>query len=215
MTNAVAQITNPVSPINGLDVVNAVNGFYSTAFNHTVWLLGALMTILGFVVPVFYFALAKWQLKLREQKLLEALEKRLLEANAKFMEDDKAIFKRTFEILESQTKKELWIAQGGIYHLQGNIQLDAGNNVDSAFSFTEAIRFYSMAGELKFVQQMLGVLTTGTLPKLKKSDFNSSELKAEFQDAVTIPGKIEAKGLLDVSIEKLKNAIATAQLREA
>jgi hypothetical protein len=27
MTNLVAQLTNSISPINGLDVVNAVNGF--------------------------------------------------------------------------------------------------------------------------------------------------------------------------------------------
>ena len=132
MTNELITVTNVVSrEISGLDVVNSVNGFYSTAFDHILWLLGTLILLLGIVVPLVFYFFQKRQLALKEKALSEELESQfaqlsqaLKKENADFFSNEKIALKKEIERLEMEAQKQMSFVAAGICSVQANIYLE-------------------------------------------------------------------------------------------
>jgi len=220
MTNAVAQITNSVSPINGLDVVNAVNGFYSSAFSHTVWLLGILIGLIGIVVPAAYYFLQSRQLALKEKILSEHLENEvsklgatLRKTNLEFLEEKQKATQVEFEKLEANITSELHFAKGGICLVQANAFLSAGDHKTALQSFTWAIDQFSKVPSAVQIQTCLRAVIEGVLPLLKKNDFIDSESTDHLNKIIELTKEIKAKGLLNEKIDELNKAWAEAKKR--
>ena len=209
MTNAVEQITNSISPINGLDVVNAVNGFYSSAFNHTIWLLGILITILGFAIPAVYFVLARIQLKIREKKLEEKFE-------TKFRELEKAgknALKQEFERIEKDAKNKMVLLEGSLFYVLGNTQCEKGDYKGVLTHFAKTLKKAVEAECPQSFQVMIRFVTENVLPKMKKQDFENLNAETEFNEALDSGYKIPASNLLDLDIEAAKKSLAAAKAR--
>ena len=209
MTNAVEQITNSISPINGLDVVNAVNGFYSSAFNHTIWLLGILITILGFAIPAVYFVLARIQLKIREKKLEEKFE-------TKFRELEKAgknALKQEFERIEKDAKNKMVLLEGSLFYVLGNTQCEKGDYKGVLTHFAKTLKKAVEAECPQSFQVMIRFVTENVLPKMKKQDFENLNAETEFNEALDSGYKIPASNLLDLDIEEAKKSLAAAKAR--
>ena len=219
MTNAVAQATNSLSPINGLDVVNAVNGFYSSAFNHTIWLLGALLTILGFAVPAIYYFLQKRQLALKEKALFDRLEKEVVnlgeslrQANINFLTEQKTAMEDRFEVLESKINTEAAMAGGRSFHLQGNAQKDKGLFESALESYMLALEYYCKAKRLNAAQRVMRLITKVVLPEMKAKQFseeNIQHLNRALESATNLKSD-----LLNTDIDELKKALADAKNRK-
>ena len=199
VTNFVTVVsTNAQSGISGLDVVNQVKDFFSTAYTQTIWLLGSLITILGFAIPAVYFWLAKIQLKIREKKLAEQLKKDFEEFGKK---------------LENTLKAEIHDAKGGVCFVQGKYFLQSGDKKNALKSFIAMVDNFAMAAtDFKNLQGSVRYLT-GELEDFNKEDV-SLEAANLFNKIIGPISKIQSGGLLDEDIEKLKNAFAEAQIRE-
>jgi hypothetical protein len=221
MTNAVLETTNSPAAINGLDVLDKVNGFYSIAFDHILWLLGTLILLLGIVVPVAFYFFQKRQLVLKEQMLTEKMEKEF-EQRGKALNDlikesfqkEKAKIAEKLAELEAQLKVNTAEALGATFHIQGNNQSDGGFYALAIGSYAGAIDEYKKAGNWKCVQQMLNLITIHNLPQMNKDSFVDNQVIDQINYAVSTAKEISCNGLLDVSIENLKKALMEAQRRE-
>jgi hypothetical protein len=207
MTNTVAQITNSVSPINGLDVVNAVNGFYSGAFTNIAWLLGILVTLFGIAVGAIYYLIQNLQLKLQKEKLEKKFTADFEELKTNLREENQ----RIIDGLGKKLKAEVQHAKAGICLVQGHFYLEKGNKKDALESYFLTIRYFSQTTDFKQLQGTLQYVT-GILADFSKSHISSEAIK-RYEIAMESIGKIESKGLLDIDIEKIKKALAEAQKR--
>ena len=209
MTNAVAQITNSVSPINGLDVVNAVNGFYSSAFNQIGWFLGILLTILGFAVPAFYYALAKWRMKIEVTQIEKKFE-------TKFEELEKAgknAIKQEFERIEKDAKNKMILLEGSLFYVLGNMSCEKGDHNGALTHFAKTLKKAVQAECAQSFQVMVRFVTENVLPKMKKQDFENLNAETEFNEALDSGYKIPASNLLDFDIEAAKKSLAAAKTK--
>ena len=225
MTNAVVQITNSTSPINGLDVVNAVNKFYSSAFNHTVWLLGILIGLFGVVVPVAYYFLQNRQLELKEKALEKSLSEYLKQEVAKLgealrKENNNSLkiehnaTQQRFSQLEKNINADIAGAKGGIFHVQGNTALQAGHYVEALKSFTRAVEHFLEGDLLENVQMTLHIMIDKILPKLSKNDFATPKIISESQCCLKTARNAESHNLLNGDIDRLEKVLAEAQARQ-
>jgi tetratricopeptide (TPR) repeat protein len=209
MTNAVAQqITNPVSPINGLDVVNAVNGFYSSAFNHTIWLLGSLLTIFGFAIPAVYFVLAKIQLKIRE-KMLEVKFTQKFEALAKSLQEET---EKKFKVLETAIEKEAQISNAKIFYIAGKIMQDAGTFKEALDAYVQAIGSAVQSSDLERVQKFIRYATNHVLPEMNKENFSDAQFVSAIEAIIKSAGAVDP--LLKIDVDAFNAALEKAKNRE-
>lgn len=220
MTNAL-EITNSPVAINGLDVVKQVDEFYSTAFDHILWLLGTLILLLGIAVPLAFYFFQKRQLMLKEQSLAEKLEKEIKQQSKMLTDLTKTTLqaeKETITVklaeLKMQLKTETAEAMGSMYHLQGVYNQNNGMHVLAIESYTAAIEEYTQAKNLKCVQQMLTLIAEYNLSRMNKPSFEDSDIVTHTNRAISVASEISCKGLLDVSIKNLKKALVEAQKRE-
>ena len=208
MTNAIAQITNSISPINGLDVVNAVNGFYSSAFNHTIWLLGILLTILGFAIPAVYFVLARIQLKIREKKLEEKFAQKF-EALRKNLQ---AETEEKFKALETLIKKEAHAATSRLFYVAAKNSEDEGRFKEALNLDVQAIEYGVLSSNFTGVQSFIRHTTKNVLPKMNKEHFSNVEFVSGIEAVIKSAGAADPLLKIDVdafnaALEKAKNLI--------
>jgi hypothetical protein len=212
MTNAVSNITNSPASINGLDVVEKVNGFYTTAFDHAfsqiLWLLGILIVLLGIIVPVVYYFLQNRQLALKEKALTEYLEKEVSKLGDSFREKNQIFL----DGLEKKLKGEILHAKAGVCLVQGNSYLRAGQKKNALSSYAWVLTLFTQAPDLKQVQASLRFQAEQVFPKVNKNDFDT-DISAQFNEAIKLISEIKAGGLLDVDFEKYKKEFAAAQIR--
>ena len=241
-TNAVATFTNPptigsnsvttvtnvvVSNITGLDVVNQVKDYFSISYTHTLWLVGAmltiagfLLTILGFVIPAAYYFLQKQQMALDKKAIgdqlktdIAHLEATLRQANTKMFSDEKAAMQKSFLEIELKIKQESSIARGRSFHLQGNFLRDKGRHAEAVESYAKAIEGYAEGSRLKAVQQVMRLMT-GLLAGLKKTHFDTSGVELSVNETTQIIAKLESNGLLDADVNAMNKAMLAAKSRE-
>jgi len=222
MTNAVEQITNPVSPINGLDVVNAVNGFYSSAFVHTCWLLGILITILGIAVPTAYYLLQNRQLKLKERSIednlvksieskVTAARKSLSEENTKSLAQEMQKVMQKFGDLDQQTNRKLNFAVAGILQVQGNILSEKNEHFESVKSYLSAVKTFSIATAVESVRSNL-LMATEQLSGVNKQDFEDGSLTKLANEAIEQIAELD-EVLLNDDVKKFKESLSEASNR--
>jgi hypothetical protein len=191
-----------------LDVVNAVNGFYSSAFVHTCWLLGILLTIFGFAIPAVYFVLAKIQLKLREQKLITHLKKDFDESVKKLQKENA----EKFETLEKKLKADIKHAKAGILLVQGHFYMESGQKKPAIESYIGTVKNFALTTDFKQLHRGLENLAEA-LKTCSRADI-TSEAAVTFPAVIELVSKVEANGLLDTEVEKLKKAFTEAQERK-
>ena len=201
-------ITNAQPSSGGTDVVNSVNGFYSSAFTHTCWLLGILLTILGFAIPAAYFVLAKIQLKLREQKLIEQLKREIEETGKKLQTENS----NNFDALEKKLKTEIRHAKAGVCLVQGHFFMESGHKKPAIESYIATIKNFALTPDFKQLQGTLECLA-GALKTCNREDITSEAAEA-FPKIIESVGKIEVNGLLDTEVKNLKKEFKEAQERK-
>jgi len=220
MTNAVAQITNSVSPINGLDVVNAVNGFYSGAFTNIAWLLGILVTLFGIAIGAIYYLLQNLQLKLQKEKLekrfaadFAVLEKTLREKTLNLFESEKMALRQELVRMENELTQKNKNTMAGVFYLAAETQFRSGNIKGALMGYAQALESVVEGKALTSIQSLLKHLTVEILPTLTKKDFKDESIKNSFDKALELTAKLKEQ-LLGSDIEDVKKALVEAQKRE-
>jgi hypothetical protein len=219
MTNTIP-ITNSIQPINGLDVVEQVDKFYSTAFDHLLWTLGTLILLLGVVVPLAFYFFQKRQLTLKEKALAEELksqfansEAALRKENADFLAQEKIVLKQAIDNLQNELNSKINDTCGVIFAMQGNIFLEKGMQQAAFDFFSKTLRYAVDTQNPVSVQGTLRFLTIQALPKMAKNHFADEAAVIRFKNAIEDASKMKSNGLLNADIQEIRKAFAEAQKR--
>jgi hypothetical protein len=220
MTNAL-EITNSPIAINGLDVVRQVDEFYSSAFDHLLWVLGTLILLLGIAVPVIFYFFQKRQLAFREKMLADELKNQftdlsssLRKENSDFMDKEKIALKLELEDLEKKVQRKSADLASAIFYTQATSFLEKGVTTTAFALFVKTLTFGVKTENPVNVQNALKFITNFALPKMTKSDFGDMTFVTEFENAIEAAAKMESKGLLDVDVKEVKKAFAEAKKRD-
>ncbi len=179
----------PIKTPDSLQILESVNQFYSQSFDQLMNLVIALITLIGVVVPLIITGIAwfvqKKFFKAENQEIKNSLEKELgIESALKIKEIEEIYSKKEKEfeekILTTEEKLERKISRslGGVFFLQGQINLDAK-------SYKPAFESFVMAGTHclrgKDERNLVAALVSmkNCLPKLHQADLNIEEGEIE------------------------------------
>jgi hypothetical protein len=207
MTNEIP-ITNSPLAINGLDVVKQVDEFYSTAFDHLLWLLGTLIILLGIVIPLAFYFFQKRQLALKEQALTEYLKTEVSRFEKSFRDENQ----KFVDGLGNKIKGEVAHAKAGVCLVQENVYWSNGRKKDAMGCHAWVIKLLAETADRKQTQRQLRYITEQIFPRVNRNDFDEEVSKA-LTESVNIISEIKANGLFDLDIENYKKALAAAQTR--
>ncbi|HEX3800732.1 MAG TPA: hypothetical protein VH413_18710 [Verrucomicrobiae bacterium] len=220
MTNIIPEITNAITPINGLDVVKQVNDFYSTSFTQLLVFFSIVSTIGCVVIPILAQWYQKNQLKIREKELAlelkrlveEKTKKFVAEMDKKFEEEKKTIASSLAEnvtLIEKRATK----AEGYVFQLQGNGNIERGDYVQSCIDYLAAARSYCKCNNGSNLPTILNILSDKILPKLNMEQLKEDGLSESIAYQLEEVSKTNHNGFLDVLLIKTNEAFRKAKER--
>jgi hypothetical protein len=223
VTNVVTLMaTNAQPSIGGLDVVNAVNTFYSGAFTSISWLLGILVTFFSLVLGAIYYLIQNLQMKLQKEKLekkfvadFESLEKKLRENILTSLSDEKAGLEKKFKELEARIEISTLQSKASTFALMGKIASDSKEYTSAFNAFVKSIDASANANKAEAAQRSLRLLTKKILPLMNKGHFSGSEHIKIVDMLLKSCEAINSNSLLSMDISDFKKELDEAKKREA
>jgi hypothetical protein len=222
MTNELLIVTNVVSrDITGLDVVNSVNGFYSGAFEKLFQLVLALVALFGVILPILNQIYQRHVMKVRDAELKAEIAALLGKTKTelfnsvqeKFNSEKKNItdaLKENIATMERRFAK----AEGYVFHLQGNGNLDVGNFFAAAHDYCQAGKLYCQGEDGSDLMTIINLLGEEILPKLTKEDLEKEGLRNRLDELLKLIGKMEHHGFLSDAMRKFAEAFRQTKSRE-
>ncbi|WP_226704493.1 hypothetical protein [Microbulbifer elongatus] len=208
---------------NTLKILESVNQFYSQSFNQLVVITVALLAFAGVIMPILVSAYQKRIFKLEHNEIKESLRRELdLELDVQISkikreyEVKEGEYERKFEELEGKLEKEVAVAVGGNFHIQGNMNLESGSYYAAFFSFTRASVEHIKAGREGNLRRALRRINEKCLPKLNKQLLEADESVTDsFSELVSMLEEFNVNGRYADDLKLLKYRYKQAQERSA
>ncbi|MBN2605918.1 MAG: hypothetical protein JXR47_01140 [Thiotrichales bacterium] len=207
---------------DSLNVLTAVNQFYSQAFAQLITVTIAILAFAGVLMPILLSLYQKRIFRLEHKEIENKIESRFLqlaaelkeEINEKFREKDKES-KKEILALENKMDKEIAATLAGILHVQGNQLLRVPNA--TAFGVESMIRaalesIKALKEELlrKQINIVLDVLPT--LNRVHFDDFE--QIHSSFNDLIRELENFNENSRYSVDIRRLQQEFNAAKKRE-
>ena len=198
--------TNAV--LTSFEILNNVNAFYDTSWNHLLLFSGALAVVIGIIVPLLiqYYQTRLFRIEedniqrrindkttevknsLAEQQSLEFqnMRERIKEEHTQL---DKKISASLADLekssaaqmkqLKEETAKQIQQTKGNIYHVQAQVLASKGSFPGAVESMLTALVSEAQSGDERNLQRGITTLTTKYLLKVTKTQWdNNPEIKS-------------------------------------
>jgi hypothetical protein len=182
-TNSITVVTTNFvsSDITGLEVVNKVNGLYSSVFNHFLVMMAIMGAVVGGVIPVLLERKQRREGRLQQKQMDEKfklqLEKAQKNTDEKItkLDTEKQAIEKSLKETEGRIEKKLASLKGLIAHTDAITSFKEKNFPNALKSGVTAARSY-LSGEEKINSQRILNLIIRCLEKLTKAQVQETEL---------------------------------------
>ncbi len=231
------------APLSATDVLQRVDAFYTTSWNRLVVFTAVLIGVVGVVAPVLLVWASSRLFKHEEDaiagrvearvradfeklstKLAEDLatrEKRLMEeiagASSKLDQQMTSLEKRNEGALSQQKaelSKALTRGEAGIFHVQGNERMRAGEFGFATYSLAVAIQLEAEAADGSNLARALINLRDLCLPRIGNAEFEAvPDLDEKLSKAIKAVETYDRDHVFADTLQQLKVAIQKAKQR--
>jgi hypothetical protein len=205
-----------------ISLIANINGLYNNLVAYTV----GIMLFAGALIPGIISFFLNRQIKIEQEttikRLMAELEgaKRELadslveKVNAEFEVVEKKILRRMAG-LETKFNEKIAVAEGGQYHIQGNVNLKQEFYSEAADDFASAARYYINGRDELNLQSVLEGLNEDCLHKMNRSDFEEDVgLENKIRNLLTTLGEFSENGRYYNIAKKITQSLNIAIKRE-
>ena len=200
------------TPLQPLEVLQYVNGFYSESFTQLITLFGVLCGLVGIVIPILYWVVQKRFFKAENQEIKNSIQKELREEyNLEIKKISEVYLKKEKEYedkilgMEKKLVKEIEKVSAGVYYVQGNMLIESSRFLGGFMSFLKAGRGAIISDNEKILKQVIKVITKTCLPGINKSQLNNEEnIVKSYEDFIGDLTKYDVNGRYTDDIRNIK-----------
>ena len=233
--------TNPV--LSPFDILNNVNAFYDTSWNHLLIYTGVLAVVIGIIVPILiqYYQTRLFRIEeeniqkrindktsevkcsLSEQqaieflKMKEGIKSEMVELDRKVAESLSVLEHKSEEQmkhLKEETSKQIIQTKGNIYHVQANMLATRGAYSGAVESLLTALISEAKSGDERNLQRGINTLTNKYLPKVTKAQCEElPEIRAQADVLLERLSAINENERYTEAINSIKKAVSQAENR--
>jgi hypothetical protein len=211
-----------------LQILNNVDAFYNTSWQHLIWYTSALIGVVGLLVPFLSQWFQRRSFDTEKTALRNELKSQLqmevtglkpsLEA---IIKEQAALELKKLEDKINQTEKTLQeqiaFAMGGVFYLQGSTDLRAGLHTAAAVSFVRCAREELRSNHEAALQKALNRLQDECLNKMTTHDFEAAQpyfdFDKEIPELLDLLEKSNKRGQFTNYIQSIKAALSNAKKR--
>lgn len=161
-------------------LLTQVNEFYDSAWNKLIIVGTIALTIVGIIAPLLIQWYQKKSLILSETRLRDSFRKEMDDFKRELKAELHDGFSNELKIvqknLEIKIQKVHYYVEGGLFHFQGNDELNDREYSGALRSYSLAINFYLAADNYEHFSVLLDVLNE-SLSKVKSSDLQNLKIQ--------------------------------------
>lgn len=222
--------------VDMLTVLQSVDQFYATSWNHLLICGSVAIGIVGVVIPLMLQIYQRRAMRLEKSEIhaaiISQIEKELVEArqeDKKVLEEkiaaaiktleerlsrDRAELEEGVRKLESTLRKGIAGVNGGALHVQTNAMLTDNNYAMAFRSAVDGLSWYVDADDHSNMRSLFKVLTKGCLPHMTKAQMDEMEDdKKVFGDVMKKITEWDAKQDFSDALKEAKVALKAASER--
>jgi hypothetical protein len=179
-----------VTEISGLDVLNQVDQFYSSAMDRLLWIIGTAAGVVIIVIPIILTVIQSRMLErerkglLREtkQEALAAMEVRIQE----IIEEQSERHEKALSQVQENMDAEIAGVEALSYHLQGAIYLRDGQSGEALLNFVNAARGQLRGKKYARLRRVLGYIVNDVMKIADAKDYKDcTGLESALYELVT------------------------------
>jgi hypothetical protein len=208
-----------------LQIIDKINGFYSTSFSQLITITIAILGFSGIVLPIIIQFMQNRTFRIEQKFLQVQIDQEIKLATAELKTEISNLFTKEKETIQAQLKAELSllktsmenkfnVAQAGTFFIQAV-------NKNEKKQFAVAARDYAFAAEmfLKGLDDLNGQraikgLIEVALPKIDSSSFDSEpQLGSSIEDLLKLLGERNDNNRFQDTITSIKTGVSQAKKR--
>jgi hypothetical protein len=174
-----------------LKILESVEKFYAHSFSQLVTITIALVALAGIIMPILITLFQMRIFKIEHSQIKLELEKEMEVKFSSELEKYTSTLRNEYEVKESEYKSELKrvekksekdtnIALGGLYLLQGNMNINNKLYISGAYSYIHSSIFHIKSDLESSLKIALNNLCNHCYPNLSKEDFKHEEELNEY-----------------------------------
>jgi F0F1-type ATP synthase membrane subunit b/b' len=229
--------------MEALEIVEKVDAFYKTSWEHLLLFGGIAAFVLGVVLPLLHTFYQRRLFKVERTAVDQLIKERIEEVKSSLFEEyqrdlqsaraeitaslaaattkvDEAVSAlrkeqwKEFAKLRTELNQEARRLRGSINHVQGNDQLDRKAFIAAIDSFADAaVHFAECKDELN-LGRVLAILEDDCLPHVEKKLYDEFELAGAIARVATAVEALDQNGRYHDTLRDLREAAKAASVRE-